>query len=147
LEESSRGTVVLLALALLGDLFQFIPQAALAAVIIVAVLQMTDFRMLRRLWFVSKTDLLEWLVTFLVSLAAGIQYGILCGMGLSFAFLLYRYSRPGLETSVECMCNSGCGACQRMYNVQLWLCTCQCMYNVQLWLCAFSACIMCNSGC
>ncbi|PAA88632.1 hypothetical protein BOX15_Mlig029425g1 [Macrostomum lignano] len=95
------GTLVLLALALLGDLFQFIPQAALAAVIIVAVLQMTDFRMLRRLWFVSKTDLLEWLVTFLVSLAAGIQYGILCGMGLSFAFLLYRYSRPGLETSTQ----------------------------------------------
>uniref|UniRef100_A0A1I8GKL8 Sulfate_transp domain-containing protein n=1 Tax=Macrostomum lignano TaxID=282301 RepID=A0A1I8GKL8_9PLAT len=95
------GTLVLLALALLGDLFQFIPQAALAAVIIVAVLQMTEFRMLRRLWFVSKTDLLEWLVTFLVSLAAGIQYGILCGMGLSFAFLLYRYTRPGLETSVS----------------------------------------------
>uniref|UniRef100_A0A1I8IZ08 Sulfate_transp domain-containing protein n=1 Tax=Macrostomum lignano TaxID=282301 RepID=A0A1I8IZ08_9PLAT len=130
------GTLVLLALALLGDLFQFIPQAALAAVIIVAVLQMTDFRMLRRLWFVSKTDLLEWLVTFLVSLAAGIQYGILCGMGLSFAFLLYRYSRPGLETSVSAciMRNSGCvhvSACI--------MCNSGCVH--------VSACIMCNSGC
>ena len=47
------GALVILALAVLTPLFYYIPQAALAAVIICAVLDMVDFSLLCQLWKVK----------------------------------------------------------------------------------------------
>jgi MFS superfamily sulfate permease-like transporter len=44
------GVLVLLALAFLTPLFYYIPDAALAAVIIMAVLDLIDFSMVPQLW-------------------------------------------------------------------------------------------------
>ena len=47
------GGLVLLALAVLTPWFYYIPQSALAGVIIVAVLQMVDLKIVRTLWRVQ----------------------------------------------------------------------------------------------
>lgn len=46
----SSGALVLLALAFLTPVFYFIPNAGLAAVIIMAVTDMIDFSMVKKLW-------------------------------------------------------------------------------------------------
>ena len=48
------GGLVLIALALLTPWFYFIPNAALAGVIIMAVLDMVSFQLLKRLWRVKR---------------------------------------------------------------------------------------------
>jgi hypothetical protein len=49
----STGALVLLALAFLTPMFYFIPDAALAAVIIMAVVDLIDFSMVSQLWRIS----------------------------------------------------------------------------------------------
>jgi sodium-independent sulfate anion transporter 11 len=48
------GLLVLLALGVLTEFFKYIPSAALAGLIIVAVLDMVDFAVVRRLWRVKR---------------------------------------------------------------------------------------------
>ena len=48
------GAIVLLALGLLTRYFYYIPQAALAGLIIIAVIDMIDFAVVRRLWRVKR---------------------------------------------------------------------------------------------
>jgi len=47
------GALVLLALAFLTPMFYYIPDAALAAVIIMAVTDMINFSMIRHLWTIN----------------------------------------------------------------------------------------------
>ena len=51
------GALVLLALAFLTPLFYYIPDTALAAVIIMAVTDMISFTMVRHLWTVNSMSL------------------------------------------------------------------------------------------
>ena len=51
---SLSGALVLIALGLLTKFFYYIPQAALAGLIIIAVLDMVDFSVVRRLWKVKR---------------------------------------------------------------------------------------------
>jgi len=51
------GALVLLALAFLTPMFYYIPDAALAAVIIMAVTDMINFSMLKHLWNINSTSL------------------------------------------------------------------------------------------
>jgi sodium-independent sulfate anion transporter 11 len=88
------GALVVLALAFLTPLFYYIPDAALAAVIIMAVTDMINFSMLKDLWIINKADLLPWLTAFFVSLGAGFEYGILLGVAVSLLILLYPWARP-----------------------------------------------------
>lgn len=88
------GTMVLLALAFLTPLFFYIPDAALAAVIIMAVTDMINFTMVKHLWRINKVDLLPWMTAFFVSLGFGFEYGILLGVVVSLLILLYPWARP-----------------------------------------------------
>jgi SulP family sulfate permease len=71
-----------------------LPQATLAATIIVAVLSLVDFTVLKRTWSYSKADFAAMAATMLVTLAVGVEQGILAGVALSLALFLYRTSRP-----------------------------------------------------
>jgi len=51
----SVGALVLLALAFLTPVFYYIPDAALAAVIIMAVTDMINFSMVKHLWNINST--------------------------------------------------------------------------------------------
>ena len=52
----SLGGLVLLALAFLTPMFYYIPDAALAAVIIMAVTDMINFSMVKHLWTINSTS-------------------------------------------------------------------------------------------
>ncbi|PVD37444.1 hypothetical protein C0Q70_00034 [Pomacea canaliculata] len=93
------GVLILLALQFLMPYCHYIPKAALAAVIIMAVLPMFDYRMFLSLWRTSKWDLFIHVVTFILSFVIGIEYGILIGIGLSLLLLLYPMARPKLQVS------------------------------------------------
>lgn len=71
-----------------------LPIATLAATIIVAVLSLVDFRTPRSIWRYSKPDFAAMAATVLVTLVAGVEPGVIAGVGLSLALFLWRASRP-----------------------------------------------------
>ncbi|XP_006821318.1 sodium-independent sulfate anion transporter-like [Saccoglossus kowalevskii] len=91
------GSLVLLALGLLTPQFQYIPQAALASVIITAVAQMVDCKIVLKLWKVKKLDLLPLFATFIISLLLGIEIGIIVGIALDLLIVLYKTARPKIQ--------------------------------------------------
>ncbi len=89
----TAGGIALTALLLTPAIY-YLPQAVLAATIILAVLSLVDFDALKRNWRYSKLDFSTQVLTILVTLIWGIEAGILSGVALSLALLLYRSSRP-----------------------------------------------------
>ncbi|MBX3578526.1 MAG: sulfate permease [Rhizobiaceae bacterium] len=85
---------ILAATLLLTPLFRYLPQAVLAATIIVAVLSLVDFAAMKRIWTYSRADFAAMAVTILAVLFVGVEAGIVAGVGLSLALFLYRTSRP-----------------------------------------------------
>lgn len=78
---------------LTGALY-YLPQATLAATIIIAVLTLVDFGALRRVWTYSKADGAAMAVTIVAVLVFGVEPGIMAGVGLSLGLHLYRSSKP-----------------------------------------------------
>jgi len=72
----------------------YLPQATLAATIVVAVLSLVDLDVLRRTWSYSRADFAAVAVTFLATLLLGVEQGLVAGVAVSLAFHLYRTSRP-----------------------------------------------------
>ena len=83
-----------LALMFLTPMLYFLPNATLAAIIIVAVASLLDFKALPRTWAYSKADGAAMAATILVTLLWGVENGLMAGVGLSLALHLYRTSRP-----------------------------------------------------
>ncbi len=88
--------VVMLALLLLTPLLYHLPQAVLAAVIMVAVTSLVHFDSLLHAWRVNRHDGLAGIVTFIavIALAPHLDVGILFGAGLSVLLFLYRSMEP-----------------------------------------------------
>jgi SulP family sulfate permease len=85
---------ILLTALLLTPLFHFLPQAVLAATIIVAVLSLVDLAALPRVWRYSRHDFIAMAATILVVLGVGVEPGIVTGVALSLVLFLWRTSRP-----------------------------------------------------
>ncbi len=83
-----------LAALLLTPVLRFVPQATLAATIVVAVLALVDLSMFRRTWAYSKADFAALLATFVGTLGWGVEAGLGAGVLLSLAMFLRRTSRP-----------------------------------------------------
>ncbi|CAL1601895.1 unnamed protein product [Knipowitschia caucasica] len=90
------SAIVLLSLAFLMPAFFYIPKACLAAVIICAVAPMADYKIVKKMWKIYKLDLLPFGVTFFVSFWE-VQYGIIAGIAVSGALLLYNTARPQIK--------------------------------------------------
>lgn len=90
------GTLVLLALGVLTPYFQYIPRAALSAVIISAVIFMIEYEVIKPLWKCSRRELLTVSVTLILSLCIGVEIGLLSGVFLDVGFLVHRTARPTL---------------------------------------------------
>jgi SulP family sulfate permease len=71
-----------------------LPQATLAATIMVAVLTLVDVGVFARTWRYAKTDFTALLLSFGLTLLAGVEVGLMAGVGASVLLLLYRTSRP-----------------------------------------------------
>jgi SulP family sulfate permease len=78
----------------LTPLLFFLPKAALAAIIIVAVLSLVDIGAIRRTWAYSRTDFAAMAATIVVTWWSGIESGLLAGVALSIFLHLFRTSRP-----------------------------------------------------
>lgn len=89
---------ILLATLLLTPALHHLPQATLAATIIVAVLSLADFGILRRTWAYSKPDFAAVSATLLFTLVLGVETGLLVGVGVSLALYLWRTSRPHIAS-------------------------------------------------
>ncbi|WP_417260969.1 SulP family inorganic anion transporter [Celeribacter sp.] len=89
-------TAVGLAIAalFLTPLIYFLPQATLAATIIVAVLSLVDFKILKTTWAYSKADFTAVLATIVLTLVSGVEVGVSAGVILSIALHLYKTSKP-----------------------------------------------------
>ena len=80
--------IVLLALGTLTDSFYYIPSAALAAVVMVAMLNLLDPEEFWHAWKLSKKDFFVMLITFVLTLTFDTEIGLACGLGLSLIVLL-----------------------------------------------------------
>jgi SulP family sulfate permease len=86
--------VIAVTLLFLTPLFHHLPLAILAAIIVVAVVNLVDIRGARALWKVDRKDFALMLATFAATLLLGIEEGILIGAGLSIAVVLHQITRP-----------------------------------------------------
>ena len=85
---------ILIAALFLTPLLHSLPIATLAATIIVAVLSLVDLRTPREVWRFSRPDFAAMAGTILVTLLAGVEPGVIAGVGISLALYLWRASRP-----------------------------------------------------
>lgn len=90
------GLFVLLTLLLLTPLLYHLPQAVLAAVIMMAVVNLVNVEAIRHAWKAHRHDGAAAIVTFVatLSLAPHLDGGILVGAGLAIVLYLYRTMRP-----------------------------------------------------
>ena len=90
------ATFVLLTLLFFTPLLHHLPKPVLAAIVVVALLNLVDYKSIAKAWRVRGDDGIAAIVTFVSTLAfaPNIQIGILTGIMLSLALLLYRMMRP-----------------------------------------------------
>ncbi|WP_108862264.1 SulP family inorganic anion transporter [Ruegeria sp. Alg231-54] len=97
-ETPAAGAYTALGLAIaalaLTPLVYFLPNATLAATIIVAVLSLVDFSILRRTWDYSRADFIAVSATVLLTLGLGVEVGVASGVAISVLLHLYKTSRP-----------------------------------------------------
>ncbi len=89
---------ITLAALFLTPALYFLPQATLAATIVVAVLSLVDFGILRRTWSYSKPDFIAVASTLVATLMLGVETGLIVGVSISLALYLFRTSRPHIAT-------------------------------------------------
>jgi SulP family sulfate permease len=90
------GLVVLITLLFLTPLLYHLPQSVLAAVIMMAVVGLINFKAIRHAWEAHKHDGIAAIVTFIATLAFAphLDNGILVGAGLAVGLFLYRSMKP-----------------------------------------------------
>jgi sulfate permease, SulP family len=97
-ETPAAGALTAIGLAaatlFLTPLLVYLPQATLAATIIVAVLSLVDLSILKRTWNYATSDFAAVMATILLTLGVGVEAGIVSGVVLSIVLHLYKTSRP-----------------------------------------------------
>ena len=90
------GVFVLLTLLFLTSLLYHLPQAVLAAVIIMAVVGLVNFRAVKHVWRANRHDGIAAVATFVATLAFAphLDNGIIAGGGLAIALYLRRTMTP-----------------------------------------------------
>jgi SulP family sulfate permease len=86
--------MVILALLFLTPYLARVPRACLAAIVMVAVSHLIDIPTLVRAFKVKKADGLIIVVTFLTTLAQGVEAGIILGLIASFAVIIWQTAHP-----------------------------------------------------
>jgi len=90
------GLIVLVTLLFLTPLLYHLPQAVLAAVIMMAVIGLVNFKAIKHAWHAHKHDGIAAVVTFIATLAFAphLDNGIMAGAGLAIILYLYRTMSP-----------------------------------------------------
>ena len=89
-------SAVLMAIVIAGltEWFYYLPQAVLSATIIVAVIGLIDTHTLKEAWHYDKADAIALLLTFAGVIVFGVEEGIVIGVAMSLAVLVWRSSHP-----------------------------------------------------
>lgn len=90
------ASLVLLTVLFLTPLIYYLPQAALAAIIITAVPGLMEIGAVKFLWEVRKRDFAIMLITFVSTLSLGILEGIGIGVLISLGIVIHRSSYPNI---------------------------------------------------
>ncbi|MBL6812404.1 MAG: sulfate permease [Luminiphilus sp.] len=85
---------IALAAVLLTPMLYFLPKAVLAATIVVAVISLIDFETITLARRYRAADFWAVVITINVTLLAGVEMGVLAGVGASVGLHLYHTSRP-----------------------------------------------------
>ncbi len=85
---------VSLLLLFTSDVINYIPLAALGAIVILAVWPLLDFTPVIKHWRIQPKENSTWLLTFAVVLWQGVEIGILSGVALSVIFLIRSAAKP-----------------------------------------------------
>ena len=83
-----------LVIASLTGLFYHLPQAVLSATIIVAVTSLIDLKTIKETWHYDRADALSLLATLVGVVILGVEAGVILGVALSLAALVWRSSHP-----------------------------------------------------
>lgn len=86
--------LIIITLLFLTKYFYFLPNAVLGAIIVVAVFGLIDIKEAKHLWTHDRKDFAVFMVTAIATLSLGIEEGILVGVVLSLAMLIYKVSYP-----------------------------------------------------
>lgn len=88
------GIIMGCALLFMTPLFRDIPQCALAAIVVSAVMGLVEHKEAFFLWRVDKRDFFLWIITCITTLIFGIEIGVLIGVGFSLAFVIHESANP-----------------------------------------------------
>ncbi|MDF3416117.1 sulfate permease [Sulfitobacter sp. M57] len=78
----------------LTPLVYYLPNATLAATIIVAVLSLVDLSILKKTWGYARRDFAAVAATIFLTLGFGVEIGVASGVALSILLHLYKSARP-----------------------------------------------------
>ena len=81
-------------IASLTGLFYNLPQAVLSATIIVAVTSLIDIKTIKETWQYDRADAVSLLATLVGVVVLGVEAGVILGVALSLAALVWRSSHP-----------------------------------------------------
>ena len=97
-ETPAAGVFTAIGLAIaavaLTPLVYYLPNATLAATIIVAVMSLVDFSILKKTWTYSRSDFIAVAATIILTLGFGVEVGVAAGVGISIILHLYKTSVP-----------------------------------------------------
>ncbi len=86
--------IIALTVLYLTPLFYYLPNAVLAAIIMVAVAGLFDTKEMKNLWKTDRKDLGMLVITFAATLALGIEEGIAVGVLISLIAVIYSSTKP-----------------------------------------------------
>lgn len=86
--------LILITLLFFTGLFYFLPNAVLAAIIMVAVYGLIDIKEAKYLFKVKSLDGWTWVITFVATLTLGIEQGIFTGAAFSLIIFIWRSAYP-----------------------------------------------------
>ena len=88
--------IVVVTLLFLTPLLYHLPKATLAAVVIMAVFGLINFKAVKHIWIVNKHDGIAAMVTFVATIASApkLDHGIIIGAVLAITLYLYRTMQP-----------------------------------------------------
>ncbi|MDQ7825333.1 MAG: sulfate permease [Candidatus Eremiobacteraeota bacterium] len=98
---------VMITLLYLTHYLAFIPRAALAAVIVVAVAGLIDIKAIRSVFKVKRNDGYVLLATFAITLLSGVEQGLIAGVLISLALHLWQSVKPHMAVLGRVQGNDG----------------------------------------
>ncbi|EGG24509.1 Sulfate transporter [Cavenderia fasciculata] len=86
--------IIVIAILLLTPVVYFLPKAILASIVVVAIVDLIEYKIAFQLWKVHRKDLVLYCVSLFSTITLGILQGILIGIVASLLLIIYRSAYP-----------------------------------------------------